>query len=328
MKSKLFVITIILFLCWTSSNQAGIVLDNEVTSKITGILQQPVKVYDLDYVKGDEILKRMDDWARKRLDISGAEKKEYEDGEQSGLHLKMVENIPISVSAEKAEGVKPQQPFDVFYFKARFKRRFIKDLTVPTTQKLTPETVERLSKDFIERNQFYHKTELDKIGASNVISRMRRRINIKGDLGEALTISQSAVFKRLFNGLEVFNSKQSVSIHPKSREIISYKSIDWIPVDERSGKEMPYDSSETILERIQVVFSKSPYTIEVSDIHLGMYVVNDKIAPAIRLKGKPQLEKGKSEPIRKTLIVGLIKGLEIDGASKRPTKRPQDPKVK
>ena len=327
MKSKLLLMTIALILCLPSGSRAGIILDEEVTAKITEIMQQPVKVYDLDYAKGDEILKRMDDWASGQLNISGAEIIEYEEGRHTGLHIKTAENIPIAVSGEKTEGVKSKRPFDVFYIKERFSRRFIKDLTVPTTQKLTPEEVKRLGEDFIEGHKFYSKTELDKMGAFDVISRMRRRINIKGDLGEALAICQTAVFKRSFNGLEVFNSKQNVSIHPDSREIISYKSLNWIPVDERSGKEVPYDSSETILERIQVVFSKSPYTIKVSDVHLGMYVVNDKIAPAIRLKGKAQLEKGKSEPIRKTLIVGLIKGLEIE-ESKMPIKRPEDPKVK
>lgn len=328
MKLNIVIITITTFLCLPSNSQAKINLDKETQSKITGIMQQPIQVYDLDYTEGRRILKRIDDWSNKQLAISGAKRKEYTEGEQSGSHLKLESNIPISVAIEKVVGVKPNRPFDVFYFKKNFDRRFIKDLIVPTTRKLSQEEVERLGKDFIEHNGFHHNTKFDKIGKSKIISHMRRRINKKGGLGEKLVISQIAIFKRIFNGLEVFNSKQIVGIHPNSREILSYKSLNWIPVDERSGKKMVYDSPEKIFKQIESFFSTSPYTEKVSDVHLGMYLVNKMIVPAIRLKVKPQLNSGEREPIRKTLIVGLVKGLNVGKETKRPIRQPQEPKVK
>lgn len=326
MKFFTVIIAITTFLCLTSNSQAKIVLDKEVKSQISRIMQQPVQVYNLDHAKGNELLKRIDDWSSEYLSISNAERNEYKVGNRSGLHLKMDKNIPVPAMATKIEGVQPTRPFDVFYIKEPSKRRFIKDLTVPTTKRLTEEEVKRLSKDFIERHGFYHKTDIDEMVASKVISRMRRRIDIKDGMGEELTLSQSSYLKRVFNGLEVFNSKQIVAFHPDSREVVSYRSLNWTPVDERSGKAMAYDSPEAIFRQIEGVFKTSPYIEKVSDLRFGMYLVNNMMVPVIRLKVQPQNNAKKSESIRKTLIVGLVKGLEVENP-KREKLLPKEPSV-
>lgn len=328
MRKQIFCIMIIALLIYATGSKAEIVMDKKVQSKIAKILQQPVQVYRVDSDAGMRILIKIDDWVNNRIDLSRANKNKFKKEDHEGFLVKMEKNAPISASGKNIQGVQPKQAFDVFYIQNSYKRRFVKDVTVPTRKKLSKETVERIGRDFIKHREFCRQTEFDRIGRADVVSRVRQQIKEAGALGEKLILSQDVVFKRYFKGLEVFNSKQTVGIHPESKEILAYKTFNWTPVNEQSGKKMTYEKLDVILKRIENAFEKSPYTFEVTDVSSGMYQAEDMIFPVIRIKAEPQLKEGEPEPGRKILIVGLVKGLEVGAEKKRSGRRPQSPKEK
>lgn len=328
MRKTIFCIMIIALLTFSTGSKAEILMDKKVQSKISKILQQPVQVYRVDSDAGMRILKKIDDWANNRIDLSRAKENKFKNKNYEGFLVKMEKNAPISASGEKIQGVQPKRTFDVFYIQGSHKRRFVKDLTVPTRKKLSKETVERIGRDFIKHRQFCRQTEFDRIGRAEVVSRIRQQIKEAGVLGEKLILSQDVVLKRDFRGLEVFNSKQTVGIHPESKEILAYKTFNWTPANEQSGKKMTYEKLDVILKRIMNTFEKSTYTFEVTDVSSGMYQEDGMIFPVIRIKIEPQLKEGEPEPGRKTLIIGLVKGLEIGAQKKRSGRRPQITKQK
>jgi hypothetical protein len=324
MKYAMFVSTLIAALMVPLGSEAELVIDAKSRNKIGEIIKRPVPVYTLDSALGDSIQERFDSWAETHLSISKAKRRSSAVEGQESFVVSMQTNSPISLSDVSTQGILSSRPFEILYFKGRRRRQFVKNIDVPSLKELPKEIVEKIGRDFISCNRFCRQTNIDRIGKAEVVARVRRQVKESGGLGPKLVLSQNVIFTRDLAEMKVFNSKQSVAVHPESREILSYRVSRWTPVDEESSRMLPYESLDTILERITDRYARSPLLLEVADVSPGMYQEGEMVFPVVRIKVKTTVQDGKIAPGLKTLIIGLAKGLRIGEEKTKSRRRPRE----
>ncbi|MBN1274623.1 MAG: hypothetical protein JXB26_20370 [Candidatus Aminicenantes bacterium] len=181
--------------------------------------------------------------------------------------------------------------------------------------------VEERGRTFIERNGFCLQTEIDKIMRTRFLLLQRQKIMEQGVQPRAKTLSQEVIFVREIDGLEVFNSKQVVSVHPDSEEILAYRSLNWTPIDNDSAKIPAYFDFKEVIEKIKKAYEKSPYTFEIKKIQLGLYQAKNIIFPALKICVNPIIEENANKPPLKNLVISLAKDLNIDFGESDPKSR-------
>lgn len=299
-------------------------IQTKLVKSIADILAKPVKVFQLDLEENKGYFNLLDKWSEKYINLRKATRRESKQSNYVSFRLQVQENLPVSAPGETVKGIDAKSPFNVFYIKEPQGRSFIKELLVPSRRSLADKDVIEIGMSFIKKNKLSKITDKDKLGTPLVISQKLRELGPNIKQGDTLTISQSVEFKREFLGFEVINSKQIVGIHPESREIISYNNIMWTPVDETSGRSMPYISQEEVLEKIDSVFAESKAKYKVTGVKPGMFQTNKVIFPVLAVYMEKPLEE--HEGIQKrVLVINLVKGLDLE-KEKKDLQRPANVK--
>jgi hypothetical protein len=306
---------IIIFSISVSLAKAQITIAPKIKSTISDILSKPMKLYELDLEENNRIFEHIDNWFEKHINLKEATPTQDKQGGRLSFKILGSKALPILPPGEKVKGVVPKRPFSVLYIKESQKRSFIKELRVPTKRRLPNKDVIEIGKSFIKSNKFCKLTNDDTFGAPLVISRKRHKLGPDAEQEDELTLFQGVVFKREFFGIEVINSKQIVSIHPDSHEIISYKNVRWTPVNEASGKIMPYISQQEVIAKIESRFAKSKTKYKVKKIKAGMYQTDKIIFPVLVIYTEP-IENYEVIPIERVLVISLIKGLDLEEEKK------------
>ncbi len=320
MRKIIGLLSVVLLLIIVSVANAEIIIDRQVQAELRVILEKTQPVYHVDDEKGMMIFAVIDKWVGERMNLETAEKHISKDKQSIAYSVrKITGDQPVTKLQEKSA-------FNSFYLQSPYKRRYIKDVTEPVKIRLANNVVEKIGREFIREHGFCQETALDIMAKAEVIARIRQKVFEKETLGEKLVMVQNAIFNRKIDGLQVFNSRQIVGVHPKSKEILSYKTLNWTPLKEDSAKKMEYESLEVILDRIKKAYEKSSDTFDVSKISAGMYQQSGLIFPVVRIKANPRKEEGSIEPGRKNLIVGLVKDLDLELGSRQKVMQPDSVK--
>lgn len=285
-------------------------IGEQIDQQITRILSKPLKVYKLSSKNNEHIFKVIDTFFDKHLDFRDAKEFKSENGLVSTKSLQLSKNIVFLSDKVEKYNEQLKEPVTIWYESSPQKRSFQKILRKPSRKSLSSEEVTQLAQKFINMNKFYKETSVDKISYSQVVARKLSRFNEKLKEEDKLTILQRVFFKRNFNGYEVINSKQIVDIHPETQEILSYKSIEWTPVDEASGKSYSYLSKEEIIKHMDNVLGISQNRNVVEEVESVYLQTNMMLIPVLAVSSKPigaSLENRPSE--KRTLLVFLVKDL-------------------
>jgi len=321
MKKLIIIVSLIIMLVVSASRaQTQITIDPEIRSAITKILSKPMKVFKLDLTENERSFDLMDKWFEKHIDIKKAISRKSKKKDRVSFKLKVQKNIPVSSTGKALKGVEVKRAFNILYIKEPQKRRFIKELRVPSRRSLPDEEVIKTGVNFIKNNKFCKITESDKIGTPLVISRKRHELRPETKQNNKLTIYQRVELKREFFGFEVINSKQTVDIHPDTREIISYKNIRWTPVDEISGESMPYFLQEEVIKKI-----KPTDKYKAVKVKAGMFQTDKIIFPVLVVYTERLAEKPEGIPEERVLVINLVKDLDLE-KEKKDERRPKKAK--
>lgn len=302
---------IVIFSIFVSLAAAKITIEPKIKNTIADILSKPIKVYELDLEENDRIFDHIDKWFEKHFNLKEATRMQNKQGDRISFKLPGSKAPPISPPGIRINGEAFKRPSGVFYIKESQKRRFIKELRVPTRRRLSNTDVITIGKSFIKSNKFCRLTDDDAFGDPLVISRKRHKLGPDGGIEDQSILFQGVIFKREFFGVEVINSKQIVYIHPDSREIISYKNVRWTPANELSGKKMPYLSQEEVISILEKKFTKSETWYKVKIIKPGMYQTDKIITPILIIYIEPAYNY-EAIPIEQVLFISLIKGISLE----------------
>jgi len=300
---------------------AEVVINAEIQKVINQILQTPVKIYQVDTIRQKEGLTRLDDLFEKQLDMKQAMQRINKKTTRTSYRQSMTNNQPLFVDAKakSRSGVKAKREFNVIYIKKPMRRTFKKELIVLAAKALPPEEAIILGSKFIRDNHLCQETKNDKLGQAVVVA--RKRVPLDSKEAAKQIISQRMIFKRSFAGLNVINSKQTVEIHPETREVLGYKNIDWSPIQETTGKSMAMKSISDVLDNIRQEYKdrRKTYTNKVEQ---AMYQTDKQLIPVLLVYFETSEDLSvKGTPEEEVLIISLAKDLQLYKKEKK-TVRP------
>jgi hypothetical protein len=236
----------------------------------------------------------------------------------------MKANKPIHVNGEKSAGLKAQGPFLAYYVVEPFRRSFTKMLRIPVVETMTDDEAAQTARAFVVQNRLCRITEDDAIGPVEVLSLRRQQLEPDKGLGEKLTLFHRVEFARVFRGLRVFGSKQIVCLHPQSKEILGYKSVDWTPIDQSTQMKAELASADEVVARISKEFDAPDAKYVVREVELGFLQSKGVISPALAVHCVRRLARSDTHPMQETFIVSLLKSSVSERIS--PSSRPRSTK--
>lgn len=252
--------------------------------KIESILSKKYHVYKLDFLANERVFSTIDKFFKEKIEKS---------------HKVWYERTPLEIS-------------------------FTKDFRKPTQKLLTDNEVSKIARDFITLNKFILSSSKDKIAGLQVYARKLNRYNEKAELEEEYLILQRAIFNRIFNDLNVINSKQIVDVHPETKEILAYKSIYWTPIAEDSGRDHTYQTKEEIIKHIDDVLKISQDMNTIQNIEAAYLQTEKLLVPVLVVKSETSRSASRGRPSEKrSLLIMLAKDLpKPDEVTKmRPPKK-------
>lgn len=295
--------TVVIVAVLTASIATGEVrLSPGALEQLDQALSRPVRVYSTDARAGEAILARVDLWAGSQMDLRKAKTSSSRDSTRTIYVATERENRPIWAERGQGKGIVAGQPFLVRYTKEPGKRSFVKDLHVPSQQKLAPSDVSAIARRLVEVSGLSSTTSTDRYGRAQVVSRVRLHSDYRGKVDSSFTLVQRVILKRQISELEVVNSKQVVDVHPASHEILAYKNIDWTPVDEASAEMRPYKTREKLLAQIDSAFAGVPTPQLIERIQQCYYQVDSHVLPALAVY--PRRDAGDTG-IGRVVYIGL-----------------------
>lgn len=292
------IIVFILFCLSSYFGWSGVKLNTETKKQIKKILEIGLKVYELDTMENSRIFGKIDNYFENISDSKEVIHKSTYYGRITCMKFEMKKNIPIFATQKMNQGMEIKKPLHVYYFKAPRFRSFIKTLSVPGSACLNKREVIQIGTDFILKNGFTRVSEHDRLTAHAVISRKRRLLvgNVEGKtIGTEANI---VIFNRYFKGIPVVNSRQFVAIHPISKEILSYSTIDWIPVREMSKKEYKYVSEDVLFEKIKNISESTNNITSIVEVEPAMYQNDQFLIPILMAHSGKTYEDNQGAPLK------------------------------
>jgi len=286
------------------------IIDPDIKNQIINILNAPIKIFQLDLKENTRYFNNIDKWFNKRIKFDNVYSQHKKD-KRITIKMKLSENIQILADGKTLKGAPAKETFYAWYIREPQRRIFLKELQVPSKQYLPEDDVIQIARNFITNNTFCKITQNDKLCSAVVMSRKRHELKPSITEEDILILFHRVEFKREFFGMEVFNSKQVVYIHPDTREILSYKNIMWTPTDEATGESKSYLKAEDVLAKVKEAFAKSEDEYKVVKVKAGMYQTGKIVFPVLKVNIKRKLHKSEAIPIQEVLIINLIEGLDL-----------------
>ena len=281
----------------------------EVVEKISHVLSEPVISYRLDEKKNQAVFERITGWVKDQMTLDKRNRSEDRQGEWICYREMVRQNQPILLGDEAVRGVEPS-PFHVFYVEENHRRIFRKEMWVPVSESLSDEQVIRLARGFLNGKQFVAESEADRMGDWDVLSWKQQEMKGEKMAGEPLTAVQRATCSRTYQGRTVVNSRQIVEVHPVTKELVGYKSLDWTPVDETSARLEPAASVEEVIRQIGNAFA-GERELEIESIAAAWIQTDDRLLPILEIRKvfKPGAE-GVSP--NDTILVSLVEKTPLE----------------
>ncbi len=284
--------------------QAEIAVSPEMVALIRTAAAKSYAVYPIDKEKHAEMLGLVDQWAQSKVPLDDRHRIKDRSSDRITWVKEQAENAPIFPAGENGRGLSPTGSFRIKYVKKPEGRSFVKSIRMPTVHRLKEEEVAAIGRAFVEKQGFVAQTSVDKIGGHMVASRLTDGIQANDVKTKTLTVLQRAIFKRSLDGLEVFNSRQIVDVHPDSREILAYKGLEWAPAGGADRKAVSALPADKLLTEIKERFRNTSSLYHVTGIEVGMYQSRVEIFPVLAVDVERAGER-KESPILRTHYLPL-----------------------
>lgn len=320
---SVFTITLasIVTLLLPSLSYADVTISREIRDDIARILENPVPVYKLDLSANNTNFKQMDKWFSRYIDFGKAERRKEKRSDEEFYRIALTENNPIAAK-ESGSGVRPRGEYEIWYVKEPRSRIFVKEIRVPSKKRLPDAEVIDLGERFITGYNLCRITDLDRMHDPVVVSRRRMPLKDNARESDKETFYHSVEFRREFAGLEVVNSKQSVDIHPDTKEVLAYRNITWTPVEEDSGELKSYISLERLIDDIESAFDDKDILFTVVKVEAGMFQTDVRMFPVLLVHAKETPEPRNYSPEEPALILPLVEFTKLD-SDKTSVKEPK-----
>lgn len=299
----------ILIIAIQSNATADFTIPDEVVQKIDAILAMPAKVYKIDDEAEQKMLRNIDDFFNQYIDSRNAEAIIDSNGSYETLRQELITNKPISIYSGITQALKPDEPVIIWYTKEPKKRRFFKRLEIGSTTKLTDDEIKRLSRYFIQREKLCKETSFDRFKVADVTTHVRRERDAGNVAGKRHYLRQRAIIVRELFGLEVINSRQIIELHPESKELLAYKSIQWSPILLSSGMDYPLLTRNEVLQEIKAAYDFPASDQIIETVYPVYFLTEQKAVPCIAVF--PKIRNDQTEPLQ-VMVFSIIQGITID----------------
>ena len=314
-------ILLLVFLLFTSPVHSEIIIDDGTKNQIVEKLSDaPSKVFQLDLKENAVCFNQIDRWFNKRIKFDNVYLQNKRDGRRV-TRLRLSEDIRILTDGSILKGPAITDTSYAWYVREPRRRIFFKESQTPVQQYLPDDMAIQVARDFIVGNAFCKITGNDSFHSAHVMTRKRLSLIPGTKVEDAVIIFYRVEFKREFFGMEVFNSKQVVYLHPDTREILSYKNIMWTPVDEETGRDMSRVTAEDVFTQIQEAFAGSEGEHTIAKVTVGMYQTDTILFPVLRVHLSRNLPKSDAIPIQEVLMIHLVEGIDV-GKKQLEIRRP------
>ncbi len=283
-------------------------LDQQQRNEIGAILRKPAQVYELDAARNKVVFDRIDAQFARQFDFSKATSKQGRSGIQR-YKLLVEKNVPIFVTEGTAEGLAPPKAFYARYEKGPQRRAFKKELAVPALRTLDEKTAIALADGWVKKNALCVESDLDAMASPSVASLRRQRLDGVGKPADKMTLLHRVEFKRKVTGLEVINSKQVVELHPTTREVLGYESLNWTPIVATSGKQYPYLSLDETVAQIESQIAKSRAKRRVTSVRAAMFQDEKYVFPVLVVGVESPQGDTTGYVFKGNLVVALVKNI-------------------
>jgi hypothetical protein len=304
----------------------SLLVPSEIVEQIQVLLSDQAATYELDTDKNRAVFERIENWVKTRMELDPRQMTRDKQGDWFCFkELKQV-NTPIALDGERALGLEPS-PFHVFYVEEPQRRTFRKEIWEPTATALSDGELRSLAGGFIRDHRFVEETGSDKMANCQILSWKQRAVNEDELTGDSTTVLQRVTFVRTFQGMEVVNSRQIVDIHPETRELIAYKSLEWTPINEESGTLASTISIDEVIRQIREAFSDEPDAV-VDHVKRAWIQTTGRLIPVLEIRKVFDGKTNGASP-HNTILVGLVEEMPLEDnlvAVDRPgkAKRGQD----
>ena len=305
--------TILTVIC-TAKLFPEVVIPESIKNEIVGIIKTPQPSYRLDNDKKEELFSIIDAWFKKYIHEEKYE--ESKDNDEIIYIYKTTTNIPMFISyGVSGEGLKTGD-FYIFYEKSPRNRIFRKDPDLPELETrflMDKNTLIRLSSEFLKKRGFIKETTIDKVGRIQVLDYMMDKKSLEaGGKIDTFISYHSVIIHREVNGTPVLNSRQIINIYPGNREIIGYKNIEWIPLEETSEEYLSYLSYQEIRDIIEKYYSNSGEKTTLQAVRKYYYLYNDRLIPVIVTITDQKVNAEENGAPQIQLTISLLKDIRIE----------------
>lgn len=290
---------------YSSISVADITIDKQGLKIIKEfLLSENCMIFDIDNPEKKRMHSRFDKWVLNNLPKKTKSKIiNKEDTEIRAT--KVNHNYSLISSTSKKRILDIKEGFNVFIVLGENKRVITKDISSPSTINISHVKAIEMSKSFIDDMKFIKTTDKDKIHSEYVVLRKIQYINNDGKKIEK-TLSNNVHIQRNLFGLQVINSKQIVSWHPKTEELLSYKILNWLPVKMSTPKKVSCRKYPEVIESINAQVTTRKVPERVRRTKLGYYISGDKVFPVVQLELESIQEPEQSIPLQRNLLFELV----------------------
>jgi hypothetical protein len=302
----------VLFALAASANAAAgtVEVPPEIQQAIEDLLDREVSIYDLDEQANRQVFDRIKSWAGNQMDLSTKFRTVDAQGEWVSFKQPQNTNRPIALGAGESDGVETAS-FNVFFVEETQRRTFRKEIWVPTGESLSDAEVVGMTRRFVSDRDFVVQNALDRLGDCRVLGVGMRRMGPEGPVGDPMTVFQRATCSRLVEDWEVWNSRQIVDIHPLSRELIAYKSLEWTPVKTDSARTVEPVSPEHVMSEIQKAYADEPDAL-IEEVSRAWHQTSEHLVPVLAIRKRFDSDDKRQSP-HDTILVSLVKDMPLKG---------------
>ena len=297
-------------------------ISKAIEENIEKLVQEEPMAYKLDLSRHKATQQRIDEVFSKYFDFEKAEGLIGKDRKISTYKLPAAKSRQIMLKDHKREIKLPMDDSNVWYLKGPFKRSYIKEVNVPAEKELSDKRAGSIARKFIVDNDLCIIKDADKMSPPIVRSRKRTLLMKDGKKGETQIMFKRVEFKRVFQGMEVFNSKQMVDIYPDNFEIVAYNKINWTEVDISTRKKTGFLTKEELISKINTTIGSSQKKYSVTKVEKGFYQTDKEMIPIMAVHTEKKADQKGVKPIQEVFLISLGKGLVIEKPQKDKEARP------
>ncbi len=287
-----------------------VTIPSSIDKQIDNLVQTPRRIYRLDFAAATKNLDHIDTFFATQLPLDKAPPQKSGKDQRTTFRLPTDIARPIMLRRAAAKMNWIPAGGSVTYVKEAQSRTFIKEVRVPARSSIPDVELIRMTRSFVTENGLSFGSTVDRLGTATVLTRKRTEVVPDGTTGRTEVLFQRVQFRREVGGLEVLNSKQIVDVQPDGLELVAYKSIRWIPLDEASGAPAKYVPRSKIIERLNRLVA--PGTARrVEKAKLAYYQTDKALVPVLAFHLNQTQQPSGGRPIREIAIVPLIDDAEL-----------------